>query len=42
VYDLPEVVAALNREGVRTPSGETWTERNFQDTLRALGKLAFG
>jgi hypothetical protein len=41
-YDLPEIVAALNREGVRTPAGEAWTERNFQDTLRELGKLAFG
>jgi len=40
-YDLKEIVAALNREGVRTPSGDAWTERNFQDTLRALGKLAF-
>lgn len=42
IYDLPEIVAALNREGVRTPTGETWTERNFQDTLHELGKLAFG
>ena len=25
IYDLPEVVAALNREGVRTPGGEAWT-----------------
>jgi hypothetical protein len=41
-YDLPEIVAALNREGVRTPAGETWTEASFQDTLHALGKLAFG
>ena len=41
-YELPEIVAALNREGVRTPAGEAWTERNFQDTLRELGKLAFG
>jgi hypothetical protein len=41
-YDLPEIVAALNREGLQTPSGEAWTERNFQDTLRELGKLAFG
>jgi hypothetical protein len=40
-YDLPEIVAALNREGVRTPAGEAWTEANFQTTLRALGKLAF-
>lgn len=42
VYELPEIVAALNREGVRTPTGDAWTERNFQDTLRELGKLAFG
>jgi hypothetical protein len=42
IYELPEVVAALNREGVRTPAGEAWSERNFQDTLRELGKLAFG
>lgn len=42
IYDLPEIVAALNREGVRTPGGEAWTERNFQETLRELGKLAFG
>ncbi len=42
VYELAEIVAALNREGVRTPAGEAWTERNFQDTLRELGKLAFG
>lgn len=41
-YALPEIVAALNREGVRTPGGETWTEANFQSTLRELGKLAFG
>jgi hypothetical protein len=41
-YTLPEIVAALNREGVRTPAGEPWTERNFQDTFRELGKLAFG
>jgi hypothetical protein len=41
-YELPEIVAALNGEGVRTPAGEVWTERNFQDTLRELGKLAFG
>jgi hypothetical protein len=42
VYDLPGIVAALNREGVRTPAGEAWTEANFQSTLRELGKLAFG
>jgi hypothetical protein len=41
VYDLPEIVAALNRDGVRTPAGEVWTEANFQSTLRELGRLAF-
>jgi hypothetical protein len=40
-YDLPQIVAALNREGVRTPAGDAWTEANFQSTLAALGKLAF-
>jgi hypothetical protein len=38
-YELPEVVAALNREGIRTPAGEVWTERNFQQTFQQLGKL---
>ena len=42
VYELPEIVAALNREGIRTPAGEAWSEANFQSTFRELGKLAFG
>ena len=42
IYDLAGIVAALNREGVRTPGGEAWTEGNFQDSFRELGKLAFG
>lgn len=42
VYELPDIVAALNREGLRTPDGEAWTETNFQATFRELGKLAFG
>lgn len=41
VHDLAGIVAALNREGVRTPAGEAWTEANFQSTLAALGKLPF-
>jgi len=41
IYDLPEVVAALNREGIRTPAGDTWTERNFEQTFQQLGKLAW-
>ena len=39
-YELPEVVAALNREGIRTPAGEAWTERNFEETFQQLGRLA--
>lgn len=42
LYELPDIVAALNREGLRTPDGAIWTEANFQDTLRQLGSLAFG
>ena len=42
IYDLPDIVAALNREGIRTPGGEAWTEANFQTTFRELGQLAFG
>jgi len=42
LYELPEIVAALNREGIRTPDGEVWSEANFQSTLSELGKLAFG
>jgi len=41
IYDLPEVVAALNREGILTPAGETWTERNFEQTFQQLGKVAW-
>lgn len=41
-YELPDIVAALNRDGIRTPGGEAWTEANFQSTFRELGKLAFG
>jgi hypothetical protein len=41
IYDLPEIVGSLNREGVRTPAGEAWTEANFQSTLAALGRLVF-
>jgi len=39
-HELPEIVAALNREGIRTPTGEVWTERNFEQTFQQLGKLA--
>ena len=39
IYGLADVVAALNREGIRTPTGEVWTERNFERTFQQLGKL---
>lgn len=42
IHELPDLVEALNREGVRTPDGQVWTEQNFQSTLRELGQLAFG
>jgi hypothetical protein len=42
IYELPDIVAALNREGVRTPDDQAWTEQNFQAAFRELGKLAFG
>ena len=42
IYELPDIVAALNREGSCTPTGAAWTEQNFQATLHELGKLAFG
>jgi hypothetical protein len=42
IYEPADIAAALNREGLRTPGGELWTERNFQETFRELGKLAFG
>lgn len=42
IYEPPAIAAALNAEGLRTPSGEAWTEASFQATLRELGKLAFG
>jgi recombinase-like protein len=41
IYDLPEVVAALNGEGIRTPAGDTWTENNLEQTFQQLGKLAW-
>jgi hypothetical protein len=42
IYELPDIVAALNRDGVRTRQGETWTEPSFIATFRELGQLAFG
>ncbi|MFO1364014.1 MAG: recombinase-like helix-turn-helix domain-containing protein [Burkholderiales bacterium] len=42
IYELPQIVAALNRDGVRARDGRAWTEESFVATFRELGKLAFG
>jgi hypothetical protein len=42
IYELPQIVAALNRDGVRSRDGRAWTEDSFVATFRELGKLAFG
>lgn len=42
IYELPEIVAALNRDGLRTPDDQPWTEQNFQAHFRELGKPTFG
>jgi hypothetical protein len=41
IYELPQIVAALNRDGVRTREGGAWTEDGFVATFRELGKLAW-
>jgi hypothetical protein len=41
IYELPEIVAALNESGTPNPAGEAWTEQSFQAAFRDLGKLAF-
>ncbi len=42
IYALPDIAAALNRDGMRTRDGAAWTEDNFVATFRELGQLAFG
>jgi hypothetical protein len=38
IYELPQVVEALNRRGVAAPSGASaWTEENFRAELARLG-----
>jgi hypothetical protein len=34
---LEDVVARLNADGVRTPTGGTWTSENFESILKGLG-----
>lgn len=38
IYDLPGIVAALNRMGVKTPEGEVWTEAGYAGVMEKLGR----
>lgn len=38
IYDLSGIVAALNRMGVKTPDGETWTEEGYGAVMQELGR----
>jgi hypothetical protein len=35
-WELGELVARLNADGVRTPDGREWTVENFEQILKAL------
>lgn len=37
VKDLPEIVAGLNRTGVKAPGGQAWTEEIFRAEMARLG-----
>lgn len=37
MHDLPEIVAALNAQGLKTPEGAPWTEENFANSMERLG-----
>lgn len=38
IHDLPGIVAALNRMGIKTPDGEGWTEQTYADVMEKLGR----
>ena len=38
IHELAGIVAALNEKGVLTPAGEPWTEENFPETMKQLGR----
>lgn len=40
VHELPDLAAALNEAGLRTPDGEAWTEANFPAAMKRLGDPA--
>ncbi len=37
IWELPGVVARLNREGIRTPDGQAWTIGRFEAEMARLG-----
>ncbi|MEM9685125.1 MAG: recombinase-like helix-turn-helix domain-containing protein [Pseudomonadota bacterium] len=37
VKELPDIVAGLNRSGVKPPSDATWTEEIFRAEMARLG-----
>lgn len=38
IYDLPGIVTALNRMGIQTPDGNTWTEDGYAGIIEKLGR----
>ncbi|MEJ0067877.1 MAG: recombinase-like helix-turn-helix domain-containing protein [Pseudomonadota bacterium] len=41
IYDLPGIVARLNRAGLTTPAGAPWTESEFTTEMARLGARAW-
>ncbi len=40
IYDLPGIVAGLNRVGLTTEAGARWTEASFTAEMARLGRAA--
>lgn len=38
VTELPDLVARLNADGIRTPEGSAWTEHRFRTVIAALAE----
>ena len=38
IYDLPGIVTALNRMGIKTPDGDAWTEDGYAGVMEKLGR----
>lgn len=37
IYDLPGLVADLNRQGISDPNGKEWTEENYKAVMARYG-----